>query len=319
MVSVIIPSRSAQWLKKTVEDLLNKAGGEVEVVVVYDGRWAEPDEMPPNDPRVVQIHHGLIHDNYGMRESINAGVRVARGQFIMVLDEQCAVSQGYDVRLSSICEGNWVIVPRRYRLDPENWKIIEDGRKPIDYMYIEYPYRKAYDKTQGLHGAEDRQRYYDRKNIEVDDLMTMQGSCYFMKKTWWDKILPNGLDSSKYGNFTMEAQEVSMTTWLSGGRVVVDKASHYVHWHKGSKGRGYAFTTEQYKRHQEGMEKGRLFAIQYWLSTQDYEYDFAWLIKKFWPVPGWKETWKTDIITDREKDYSTLKYKDDYWLSGLRK
>lgn len=97
--SIIIPSRSPQWLKKTVEDLLNKAEGGVEVVVVYDGRWPEPHEMPPNDKRVIQIHHGVIHDNYGMRDSINLGVRASSGEYLMVIDEQCGVDQGYDVKL----------------------------------------------------------------------------------------------------------------------------------------------------------------------------------------------------------------------------
>src|ERR1035437_9642853 len=121
MVSCVIPSRSAQYLKKTVEDLLNKAEGEVEVVVVYDGRWPDPDEMPPNDPRVIQVHHGVVHDNVGMRGAINAGVLVSKGEYIMVIDEQCGVDQGYDVKLAADCESDWVVIPRRKRLDAENW------------------------------------------------------------------------------------------------------------------------------------------------------------------------------------------------------
>jgi len=317
MISVIIPSRSAQYLRQTVNDLLMKAEGQVEVIIVFDGRWPEPHEMPPNDPRVIQMHHGLVHDNYGMRASINAGVRMSRGEYILIIDEQCGVSQGYDVRLVQTCQDDWVVVPRRERLEPETWTLINDGRKPVDYMYLEYPYAKPYDKTQGLHGAEDRQRYYDRLDIEIDDLMTMQGSCYFMKKSYWDSTI-GPLDDVNYGTFTQEAQEVSMKCWLSGGRVVVDKGCYYSHWHKGKNGKGYGFSNEQYKRHCEGMEKGRLYAINYWLSTTDYTHSFEWLIEKFWPVPGWKDTWKTDVITDREKDYSALKYKDDYWLQGLR-
>ncbi len=68
MLSCIIPSRSDQWLQKTVDDLLIKAEGEVEVIVVYDGRYADP--ILKDDPRVIQIHHGELHNNYGMRPSI---------------------------------------------------------------------------------------------------------------------------------------------------------------------------------------------------------------------------------------------------------
>src|SRR3990167_11393844 len=101
MVSIVIPSRSDQWLQKTVDDLLGKAEGDVEVIVVYDGRWADP--ILRDDPRVIQIHHGEVHNNLGMRESINAGVLISSGEYLMVIDEQCMVDQGYDVKLAHDC------------------------------------------------------------------------------------------------------------------------------------------------------------------------------------------------------------------------
>ena len=133
MLSVIIPSRSAQWLKKTVQDLLDKARGEIEVIVVYDGRWPEPSELPNPDNRVIELHHGEIHNNFGMRASINLGAKVARGEYLMVIDEQCGVDEGYDLKLKADCEDDWVVIPRRKRLEPETWTLIEDGRPDIDY------------------------------------------------------------------------------------------------------------------------------------------------------------------------------------------
>ena len=316
-LSIIISSRCDTYLQRTVDDLLNKAEGEVEVIVVLDGIW--PDPMLKDSLRVNIVHQGEFHDNLGMRAAINAGVRLSRGQYIMKVDEHVMMSPGYDKRLISICEDEWIIVPRRYRLDADKWEIINDGRNPIDYMIIDYPYQRPHDKTCGLHGAEDAERYKTRKDIEVDDLMTMQGSAYFCKKTYWEKLFPDGMDEENYGPFTQEAQEVSMTAWLSGGRVVVDKGCYYCHLHKGSKhGKGYGFSTTQYKRHMVSMEKGRLYCINKWLYTTDYKYDFEWLLKKFWPIKGWTDSWKEDIIRDREYDYSTLNYEGDYWLGGLR-
>jgi hypothetical protein len=251
-----------------------------------------------------------------MRASINLGVAASKGDYIMKIDEQCGVSPGYDTRLISICEDDMVIVPRRYRLEPETWTLVEDGRPPIDYMFVAYPYERPYDKTCGLHG--DLWKRPDRADIEVDDLMTMQGSCYFMKRSYWDKILPKGLRTDLYGTFTMEAQEISMTTWLSGGRLVVDKGCWYSHWHKGKNGKGYGFSTAQYRKHCEGMEKGRLYAIEYWLNQTDYPLTIDWLIDKFAPVPTWPDNWREQVLIDREKDYSTLKYANDDWLAGLR-
>lgn len=316
MLSIIIPSRNDEYLQKTIDDLLIKAEGEIEIIVVLDGYW--PETILKNDPRVKIIHHGTVHNNKGMRESINMGVAISKGEYLMKTDEHTMFDQGFDKKLIVDCEDNWVVIPRRYRLDADNWKIIEDGRPPIDYMKIDYVYQRPYDKTCGMHGSEDRERYVSRKDFLIDDTMTSQGSCYFMSRKHWDTTIRQ-MEDEHYGPFTMEAQEISNKTWLSGGREIVNKKTWYAHMHKGSKGKNYGFSTEQYKRHQVANEKGRLYAIEYWLHTKDYKYDFDWLLKKFWPVKGWPENWKEQVLVDRLKDFSTLNYKDDFWLSDLRK
>src|SRR3989344_259711 len=121
-VSIIIPSRDERYLQKTIDDLLVKAEGEIEIVVILDGYW--PKTPLKNDPRVTVLHHGTVFDNPGMRESINRGILISRGKFIMKLDEHCMVDRSFDVKLAADCEDNWVVIPRRYRLDPENWSII---------------------------------------------------------------------------------------------------------------------------------------------------------------------------------------------------
>ena len=111
-----------------------------------------------------------------------------------------------------------------------------------------------------------------------------------------------------------------MAVWLSGGRVVVNKKTYYCHLHKGSKyGKGYGFSREQYKRHSEWKERGRVFCISKWLYTKEYKYDFGWFIdEKFPDMPNWPKDWRERIEIDKKKDYSTLKYENDYWLSNLK-
>ena len=311
MVSIIIPSRSPQWLRKTVSDLYNQARGPIEVIVVYDGRWPEVNELPIDNPTLIQIHHGLMHENYGMRASINLGVKASKGDYIMVIDEQCGVGAGFDKILAEDCEDDWVVIPRRKRLEPEDWSIIKDGRPDIDYMHIDYPYQRPHDKTCGLHGAEWKQRAKDRKDILIDDTPTMQGSCYFMSRKHWDRVIVQ-LDETNYGTFTQEAQEVGNKTWFSGGRVVVNKKTWYAHWHKGSKGKGYGFSNAQYKRHLEDMEKGRLYCINYWLNTKDFKYDWDWFMKKFPDMPGWDDDWKERLVKDAPQDFSATYAKEGY-------
>lgn len=297
MLSVIIPSRSPEYLNKTVLDILDKAEGRIEVIVILDGIW--PEEKI-NDPRVFYLHHGTVHDSYGMRDSINKGVAVSRGDYIMKCDEHVMFDKGFDTKLKADCEDNWVVIPRRKRLDAENWAIIKDGRPDIDYMMVDYPYQRPNDITCGLHGSEWKRP--DRADILIDDTPTMQGSCYFMSRKHWDTTIKR-MQTEKYGPFTQEAQEISMATWLSGGRVVVNKKTWYAHLHKGKRGKGYGFSNRQYEKHMRWNERGRLFCIDYWMNTKDYKYDFEWFLQKFWPVPTWMDNWKEQIEKDKPLAY----------------
>lgn len=310
-VSIIIPDRNGQpFLQQTIDGLLAAADGDIEVVVVSDGVW--PDPPLKKHPQVLILHHGTVHDNPGMRHSINQGIAVSKGEYVMKSDEHIKFDKNFDLKLKADCEENWIVIPRRKRLDADNWKLQEDGRPDIDYMYIEYPYAKEFDKTQGLHGAEWKRP--DRKDIMIDDNPTMQGSCYFTTRKFWDYLFPDGLDSENYGTFTQEAQEISMAAWFTGGRVIVNKNTWYAHYHKGKRGKGYGFSREQYKKHMEGTEKGRLYCINKWLNTQSYKYNFKWFIdKKFPDMPGWQGDWKGRLKADQAKDYSNLENKPDWY------
>ena len=295
MLSAIIPSRQPQYLQKTIDDLLAKAEGEIEVIVVLDGIW--PDVPIKDDPRVHIIHHGTPHDSLGMRESINRGVSLSKGEYIMKTDEHCLFSPGFDVGMIVYYQEHDVVIPRRKRLDAENWIVAEDRRPDIDYMHIDFPFPEGWqnDITTGLHGAEWRQRFYDRKDEMIDLTPSMQGSCYFMSRKHWDEVI-GFLNSEKYSPFTMEAQEIGMKTWFTGGRVVVNKKVYYAHLHKGKKGKGYGFSNAQWEMHKIANEKGRLYARDYWINTKDYApYDWDWFMTIFPDMPGWGKDWKERI------------------------
>jgi len=311
-LSVIIPSRVDEFLQKTIDDLLAKAESKIEVIVVLSGYW--PDNPINPNPNVKYIHYGTLHDmSSGMRISINYGMAMARGKYVMKTDDHCMFDKGFDVKLAADCEENWVVIPRRYRLDADNWKLIEDARLPVDYMFLDYPYKSKGAQTDGLHGNEWRQRYHERKDVLIDDTMSWQGSCYFMHKSYWNKIGP--LDSKLYGTFTQEAQEIGNKVWLGGGRLVVNKKTWYAHLHKGSRGKGYGYSTQQYKWFSQEKEMGRVNCIDYWINDHWPEriHDFEWLINKFWPVPNWPENWQEQIKIDEQYDFSKTG-KKNFWL-----
>lgn len=273
-VSVIIPSRTDTYLQKTVNDVLEKAEGEIQVIVILDGYW--PKEFNWFDSRVIAIHRGTSAKNKGMRDGINIGMSIAKGDYVMKLDEHCMVDWGFDKKLIADCEDNWVVVPRRYRLNADKWELIEDGRPPIDYMFIE-------DKDGYLHGTLWDAKANERKDILVDDLMTFQGSCWFLKKKYWEDII-GLMDDENYGPFANEAQEIGNKCWLSGGRLVVNKKTWYAHWHRLT---GYNFTHEEQRAFDESIAKGRAYSHDFWVNNKWNKrvHDYQWLIDKFSPLP----------------------------------
>lgn len=284
LTSVIIPSRNEQFLVKTVEDLLTKPAGDLEVIVVLDGYW---EHHLPEDPRVTIIHWG---QNRGMRAAVNAGATAAGGQYLMKLDAHCLVPEGFDVVLQEDCDDDWVVVPRRKSLDPEQW-CVSKGRPNIDYHYLSWPY--THPESPGLHGRWWRDRQEQRKDLLIDEEMSSQGSGWFMTRNHWERL--GGLSEEGYGTFIQEFQEIGMKTWLGGGKVMVNKKTWYAHLHKGRRyGRGYSGNAKSWAR-------GRLFSADYWVNNrwEARQHDFDWLIERFWPVPTWPENWK-------DHDYSGL-------------
>lgn len=275
-VSLVIPARNERYLARTIRDALDKAAGDVEVVAVLDGYWPDPDDLI-DDARVRYVHRGVAR---GMRAAINSGVAIATGEYVLKADAHCMFSEGYDDELAATCEADWVIVPRRLRLDPEVWALIEDGRPPIDYMYLAWP---GAEKSGSLHGREWRERNSDPalRSVEVDDLMSAQGSVWFMARDYY--VTLELMNETAYGPFAHEFQEVGLNCALSGGRVVVDKRCYVAHWHK-SEGRGYSLASADVAKGDEYTKR--------WLTGDAWPkatLPLSWLVEKFWPVPGWPE------------------------------
>lgn len=279
MISIVIPSRNEKFLQPTIEDLIKNARGEVEIIVVLDGYW--PDPQLPDYSNVVILHRGK---SLGMRNAINSAVAISRGDYIMKIDAHCMVAEGYDLALLESCEDNYVVIPRRKRLDADNWCIKDVGKPDVDYEYVSFPDNPADFGGPGLNGKIWTQRALERKDILIDDNLSFQGSCWFMKKTYFYEL--ELMDEENYGAFWNEAQEIGMKCWLSGGRVITNKKTWYAHLHKGkTHGRGYSLDHN-------------LMTIGATYTKKWFKFKEAWskqtiplsdLIEKFWPVPTWPE------------------------------
>lgn len=278
MISIIIPSRNEQFLTATVHDLLAKAAGEIEVIVVLEGYWDR--ELPYHHPSLKVIHNGKAQ---GMRQAINAAAELASGSHLLKCDAHTMWDDGYDEKLrKDYLESNWILTPRRFALEPKQWAIEQGNPKyPVDYEYLSNPFERPGDVTCGLHGTEWRQRREARKHVMLDYDMSSQGSAWFMSKSHWDSLKPMNIEL--FGNFYGESQEIGLQTQLRGGAMMRTKNTWYAHLRKGKEyGRGYALGVNGHRRGAGAMLKtcmlnqwpGQIRTVQS-------------LIEEFMPVPGW--------------------------------
>jgi hypothetical protein len=190
--------------------------------------------------------------------------------------------KGFDVKLVSDIKPNWVVIPRRKRLDGQKWTIQKTDKPDIDYEYLSYPNKDGKWKS-GLHGTVWDKRAKERAKVLIDDNMSAQGSCWFMYKDYFHELELE--DEENYGTFSNEFQEIGLKCWLSGGHVITNKKTWYAHLHKDKEmGRGYTLNGADIQKAADYTNR--------WLSNTAWHKQtlpFTWLIEKFWPIPGWPE------------------------------
>jgi glycosyltransferase involved in cell wall biosynthesis len=217
MLSVIIPSYKDPLLNKTVESIIQNFTGEFEVICVMDGYW----QIPIDDKRVRVLHLGK---NRGMRGAINAGVAIARGEYIMRTDEHCMFAKDFDKIMIESCEENWIVTAKRYFLDPINWKVM-DEQPPVEHEKL---------VIQGgikFSGQRWASRDEEQKDVMISETMAMQGSCWLMPHKWWDKVIGE-LQTEGYGPHYQDSHEMVFKTWQSGGKLMVNKNTWFAHKHR---------------------------------------------------------------------------------------
>lgn len=290
MLSVIIPSRNEPFLQKTIHDLLSKAKGEIEIIAILDGCWQNPPLE--NDDRLVILHRGK---SQGMRNGINSAVAISKGEYLMKTDAHCMFDEGFDVKLIEHSKHNWIQIPRRKRLDADNWCIQDVGKIDIDYEYLSYPEDKADFGGPALTGKKWNERTSSRTDILIDDTPASQGSCWFMEKVYFKEL--ELMDEQNYGPFWCESQELAFRCVLSGGRYVVNKNTWYAHLHKGKKhGRGYNMSNSW-------LTQGRNETMRYFEGHKVWhkqKYPLSHLIEMHMPMPTWDEQ-KLNFLKENEK------------------
>jgi len=220
-LSVVIPSWKDPYLVKTIESLLTSSelGDQLEIIAILDGY--QPDFELPQDPRVRYIYLGK---NRGMRGAINAGVSIARGEFICRTDEHCLFGQGFDRIMTESCEHNWIMTARRFFLDPKKWEVMEDQ------PYVDYE-KLVIQEDVKFAGQRWKSRDKERKDIMVDETMAMQGSVWLMPRKWWKEVIGE-LQTEGYGHLYQDSHEMQFKTYQAGGKLMLNKNTWFAHKHR---------------------------------------------------------------------------------------
>jgi len=289
--SVIVPARNERNLVRTVDNLLTNATGDIEIIIILDGRTKF--EIPAENARITIIPHS---NPQGKSVSINQGAAIAKGKYLMFVDAHCSVCPGYDEILQADCDDNWVVIPRYYMLESKTLTL--KNYRPLDYFYLAVSWS---DPEPVIQSDGWMRRTLERQNglSHIDETMSIPGSLTFMTAEHFHTRL-GGLAAPAIGtDSTSDWLDVIMKTWLGGGRVMVNKNAWYGHMN--------APPTRGYTVNQENIKRDYVQASRYWLENrwEGRQFDFDWIVDRFWPLPTaatkmrsekyiWPEDWHDD-------------------------
>lgn len=293
-LSILIPARNEEWLKETIEDILNNSNECTEIIAVIDGDY--PVKPIPSHPRLKII---VLSESIGQRAATNLACKLSKSKYVMKIDAHCAFDKDFDKKLIADMDDNWTVVPAMRNLHVFNWvckkcktetyqgptepcsqcggererEVVWDPKKsPLSTAYrfnneLEFKYWGDYKKKQ---------------TGDIVETLSLQGSCFMLtREKYWDL---NICDES-YGSWGGQGAEVALKTWLSGGEVKVNKKTWYAHLFR-TQGKDFSFPYPNPGKEQKKAKNTlrNIFLNDKWSKAK---YDLNWLINKFNPVPDW--------------------------------
>jgi hypothetical protein len=323
-LSVIIPGRNEEFLKRTIDCVLAAARAETEIIAVCDGAW--PDPQIPDHPRVRLTHSATV---IGQRAATNLGARMSTATYVMKLDAHCDVAPGFDVDLikadQELNRPDLTQIPAMYNLHAFNWKCkgcgTETYQGPTPTLCAHCgakgtpggPFERVmyWDlKAGGVPGRDRRtefwrfdhelhfQYWHDARKRpesqgELVDVMSSVGACFFMRRERFHEI--GGLDEA-HGSWGQFGTEIACKSWLSGGRQIVNKRTWFAHLFR-TQGGDFSFP---YANPQTAVNKAREHSRKLWIdgTWPLAKYPLTWMLDQFAPIPDWTKE-RVDAIRPR--------------------
>lgn len=300
-LAILIPARNEEFLKRTVEDILEHKEGKTEILVGLDGYFTDLPQHP--DVRVLHKEQSI-----GQRAMTNRLCEMTEAKYVMKVDAHCAFDQGFDRKLLEKMEDSWTMVPVMRNLHAFDW-VCEEGHRRYqspsgvckvcgkkttkDVVWIGKPNPQS---TSYCFDEEPHFQYFNEFKKrpegkgEITETMSLQGSCFLLtREKYWEL----NICDEKFGSWGSQGIEVACKTWLSGGRVVVNHNTWYAHMFR-TQGGDFGFPYENPGSKVQAAKKTarELFFDNKWDKQVR---PLSWLVEKFWPVPGWSEAMRQKI------------------------
>jgi glycosyltransferase involved in cell wall biosynthesis len=308
-LSILIPARNEMFLARTIEDILSNIEADTEIIVVLDGKSADPPILDHERVNIIQLHESI-----GQRAATNMACKLSRAKYVMKVDAHCSFDKGFDRKMLEAFKetgDNVTMVPIMRNLWAFDWKCYHCGWKKYQgptpekcsacgkgdklgrkMMWVgkHNPQSTSYcfDSTPHFQYFEDwkhREPYItDKKEKGLTETMSIQGSCFMMTR---DKYWELEICDENFGSWGSQGIEVAAKTWLSGGSVIVNHKTWYAHMFR-TQGGDFSFPYKISGKDQKAAQEyaKNLFFDNNWPKQV---HPLSWLIEKFWPVKGWSD------------------------------
>lgn len=289
-LSILIPARNEEFLCRTVEDILANIEANTEVIVVLDGEWANPPLEQHDRLNVIYLSESI-----GQRAATNLACKVASGKYVMKVDAHCAFDKGFDRKLIEDMQDDWTVAPQMRNLHAFDWVCLDGHRR---YQGPSGPCKKCGKKTTkkmvwipragtrthsySFDSQPHFQYFSEYKKRQKGDLvesMSLQGSCFMMTRAkYWEL----NICDEAFGSWGSQGIEVACKTWLSGGKVIINKKTWYAHMFR-TQGGDFGFP---YRITGSDQEKAKAHAREVFFNQtfKGQIYPLRWLVEKFWPI-----------------------------------
>ena len=292
-LTIVIPSRNELFLENTIADILAHSEADTDIIAVCDGNWSVTP-IPDNN-RLTLITH---FESIGQRAATNEAVRLSKSKYIMKVDAHCAFDQGFDRKMIALMEDDITMIPVMRNLHAFDW-VCENGHRRYqgpsgvceecklhterDIVWIAKtnPQSTAYRFDTDMHF-----QYWNdwgrKQKGDLTESLSIQGSCFMTTR---DKYLELDLCSESFNSWGQQGVEVACKTWLSGGRVMINRTTWYAHLFRTQGGDfSFPYQNPQSKVVENRVKSRELFAENKWDKAI---HDFDWLLDKFNP-PDWR-------------------------------